>query len=86
MSAREHPAILFLLETRNTDMNLRALQCFVILAEELNFSRAAERLHIAQPALSQQIRSLEERLGTQLVDGPMRCATCAFTSASAGNR
>ncbi|WP_250494028.1 LysR family transcriptional regulator [Caballeronia sp. GAWG1-1] len=49
-------------------MNLRGLQCFIVLAEELNFSRAAERLHIAQPALSQQIRALEERLGSQLVD------------------
>jgi LysR family transcriptional regulator, benzoate and cis,cis-muconate-responsive activator of ben and cat genes len=49
-------------------MNLRSLQCFVVLAEELNFSRAADRLHIAQPALSQQIRALEERLGSQLVD------------------
>ncbi len=49
-------------------MNLRTLQYFVVLAEELNFSRAAERLHVAQPALSQQIRSLEERLGAQLVD------------------
>ncbi|SDV47003.1 LysR family transcriptional regulator [Chitinasiproducens palmae] len=53
-------------------MNFRSLQCFVILAEELNFSRAAERLHIAQPALSQQIRLLEERLGTQLVDRARR--------------
>ena len=49
-------------------MNLRHLQFFVVLAEELNFSRAAERLHVAQPALSQQIRALEDRLGTQLVD------------------
>jgi DNA-binding transcriptional LysR family regulator len=49
-------------------MNLRHLQFFVVLAEELNFSRAAERLHVAQPALSQQIRALEERLGTQLID------------------
>jgi DNA-binding transcriptional LysR family regulator len=49
-------------------MNLRHLQFFVVLAEELNFSRAAERLHVAQPALSQQIRALEDRLGTQLID------------------
>jgi DNA-binding transcriptional LysR family regulator len=49
-------------------MNLRHLHAFVVLAEELNFSRAADRLHVAQPALSQQIRALEERLGTQLVD------------------
>ncbi|WP_186185063.1 LysR family transcriptional regulator [Burkholderia gladioli] len=53
-------------------MNFRSLQCFIILAEELNFSRAAERLHIAQPALSQQIRLLEERLGTKLVDRARR--------------
>jgi DNA-binding transcriptional LysR family regulator len=49
-------------------MNLRPLQYFVVLAEELNFSRAAERLHVAQPALSQQIRNLEKRLGAELVD------------------
>ncbi|KAA9150742.1 LysR family transcriptional regulator [Amycolatopsis acidicola] len=49
-------------------MNLRALRSFVVLAEELNFSRAAERLHVAQPALSQQIRALEKDLGAQLVD------------------
>jgi DNA-binding transcriptional LysR family regulator len=49
-------------------MNFRTLRYFVVLAEELNFSRAAERLHVAQPALSQQIRSLEKRLGAQLVD------------------
>jgi len=51
---------------------LRGLQCFVTLTEELNFSRAAERLHVAQPALSQQIRALEERVGTQLIDRTRR--------------
>jgi len=51
---------------------IRGLQCFVTLAEDLNFSRAAERLHIAQPALSQQIRALEDRLGTQLIDRARR--------------
>ncbi|HEY4804882.1 MAG TPA: LysR family transcriptional regulator [Paraburkholderia sp.] len=51
---------------------LRGLQCFVTLAEELNFSRAAERLHVAQPALSQQIRALEDRMGTQLIDRTRR--------------
>lgn len=53
-------------------MNLRHLQFFVVLAEELNFSRAAERLHVAQPALSQQIRTLEERMGAQLIDRSSR--------------
>jgi DNA-binding transcriptional LysR family regulator len=53
-------------------MNLRHLQFFVVLSEELNFSRAAERLHVAQPALSQQIRLLEDRLGTQLVNRASR--------------
>jgi DNA-binding transcriptional LysR family regulator len=49
-------------------IDLRWLQSFLAAAEELNFSRAARRLHLAQPALTAHIRQLEEAVGAQLFD------------------
>ncbi|GII94279.1 LysR family transcriptional regulator [Sinosporangium siamense] len=50
------------------DVNLRELRYFVAVAEELNVTRAAQRLFVSQPALSKQLRTLERRLGFALFD------------------
>lgn len=56
----------------HADVELRHLRYFVAIATDLNFTRAAQQLHVAQPALSRQIRQLEGEMGVQLFERDRR--------------
>src|SRR3954470_130337 len=73
----------FSCELESAVMELRQLEYFVAVAEEANFTRAAERVHISQSGISAKVRSLEEQLGAELIDRAGRTATLTPAGAAA---
>ena len=64
-------------------MELRQLEYFVQVSEEANFTRAAQRLHVAQPVVSTQIQRLERELGQPLLDRSQRAVRLTAAGAAA---
>jgi DNA-binding transcriptional LysR family regulator len=64
-------------------MDLRQLEYFVAVAEEANFTRAAQRVHISQSGVSAQVRQLERELGADLIDRSTRTATLTAAGVAA---
>jgi DNA-binding transcriptional LysR family regulator len=60
------------IDCASVDVEMRHLRALIAVSEELNFTRAAQRLHLTQQALSGQIRQLEERVGNKLVERDTR--------------
>ena len=65
-------------------MEMSWLEVFLVVAEELHFSRAARRCHLSQPAVSKQVQQLEEHLGVVLFERTRR--TVRLTTRGAASR
>ena len=58
-------------------MDLRVLKYFLVVAREENITKAAELLHVSQPAISRQIAQLEEELGATIISRSPKTACCS---------
>lgn len=68
-----------LMQRRLAGVRLEALQSFVVLADELHFTRAARRLYLTQPGLSRRISLLERQLGVELLERTTRAVALTRT-------